>query len=226
MMVEVPAAAHRDRTVRRGLLLDRLATISPNMSWPRRATSTRSQTSTTRPIPPFCGLSRRSRPTAAAIGTKSQPLRRRRRRAEVHPGSPERWAAGLVRCARRACRDKGGHRKHRPSRRASDERRVEPQRRADRHSSRPTRRSCSNVLDQRPSGTRQRLATALGKNRSFIIANLEPRLSGADPGARISRSFSRSAIFRRLRSAPSSTPSRVPIPIGTCRSAADRACAA
>jgi hypothetical protein len=31
-----------------------------------------------------------------------------------------------------------------------------------------------NVLDQRPSGTRQRLATALGKNRSFISHMCNP----------------------------------------------------
>ena len=31
-----------------------------------------------------------------------------------------------------------------------------------------------NVLDQRPSGTRQRLATALGKNRSFVSQMCNP----------------------------------------------------
>jgi hypothetical protein len=34
-----------------------------------------------------------------------------------------------------------------------------------------------NVLDQRPSGTRQRLATALGKNRSFVTQISNPAYS-------------------------------------------------
>ena len=38
-----------------------------------------------------------------------------------------------------------------------------------------------NVLDQRPSGTRQRLATALGKNRSFISHMSNPAYSAPIP---------------------------------------------
>ncbi len=37
------------------------------------------------------------------------------------------------------------------------------------------------VLDQRPSGTRQRLATALGKNRSFISQMSNPAYSAPIP---------------------------------------------
>jgi hypothetical protein len=37
------------------------------------------------------------------------------------------------------------------------------------------------VLDQRPSGTRQRLATALGKNRSFISQMSNPAYSSPIP---------------------------------------------
>ena len=39
------------------------------------------------------------------------------------------------------------------------------------------KRILRNVLDQRPSGTRQRLATALGKNRSFVTQISNPAYS-------------------------------------------------
>ena len=56
-----------------------------------------------------------------------------------------------------------------------------------------------NILEERPSGTRQRLATALGKEPQFHFAHVQPGLSRANSRRRISRSFSRSAIFRRRR---------------------------
>ena len=64
---------------------------------------------------------------------------------------------------------------------------------------RPIRRILRNVLDRRPSGTRQRLANALGKNRSFVSQISQSGLSRCRYRRRISRSFSRSAIFRRRK---------------------------
>lgn len=45
------------------------------------------------------------------------------------------------------------------------------------------------VLDNRPSGTRQRLATALGKNRSFISQISNPAYSVPVPAQHIERIF-------------------------------------
>jgi hypothetical protein len=42
-----------------------------------------------------------------------------------------------------------------------------------------------NVLDQRPSGTRQRLATALGKNRSFVSQMSNPTYPAPIPAPHI-----------------------------------------
>jgi hypothetical protein len=42
-----------------------------------------------------------------------------------------------------------------------------------------------NVLDQRPSGTRQRLATALGKNRSFVSQISNPAYSVPIPAKHV-----------------------------------------
>ena len=53
-----------------------------------------------------------------------------------------------------------------------------------------------NILEERPSGTRQRLATALGKNRSFISRICNPAYP-ARFRPRISRSFSRSPFSAR-----------------------------
>jgi hypothetical protein len=46
-----------------------------------------------------------------------------------------------------------------------------------------------NVLDQRPSGTRQRLATALGKNRSFVSQISNPAYSVPIPAKHLDAVF-------------------------------------
>ena len=45
------------------------------------------------------------------------------------------------------------------------------------------------VLDQRPSGTRQRLATALGKNRSFVSQISQPTYPAPIPAAHLEAIF-------------------------------------
>ena len=59
-------------------------------------------------------------------------------------------------------------------------------------------------LDQRPSGTRQRLADALGKNRSLHLADHQSGLRGAGSGSASGDDISRSAISRRPSGASSS----------------------
>ncbi len=46
-----------------------------------------------------------------------------------------------------------------------------------------------NVLDQRPSGTRQRLATALGKNRSFVSHMCNPAYPAPIPSPHLEAIF-------------------------------------
>lgn len=46
-----------------------------------------------------------------------------------------------------------------------------------------------NVLDRRPSGTRQRLATALGKNRSFVSHISNPAYAGPIPAPHLETIF-------------------------------------
>ena len=57
------------------------------------------------------------------------------------------------------------------------------------------------ILDQRPSGTRQRLATALGKNRSFVSQISQPTYPAPIPAAHLDAIFEIchfSAADRRL----------------------------
>ena len=57
------------------------------------------------------------------------------------------------------------------------------------------------ILDQRPSGTRQRLATALGKNRSFVSQISQPTYPAPIPAAHLEAIFEIchfSAADRRL----------------------------
>ena len=82
----------------------------------------------------------------------------------------------------------------------------------------------SAVIDQRPSGTRQRLADALGKHRSFVTQITSPAYADADPGASIFRRSSPSATSaqpeRRRSSWPPiarAHPGKAPADLGTRR---------
>ena len=63
------------------------------------------------------------------------------------------------------------------------------------------------VLDSRPSGTRSRLAAALGKNRSFVTQITGPAYPVPIPASH-STSSSTSAISRRRLGGASSRPMR------------------
>ena len=54
----------------------------------------------------------------------------------------------------------------------------------------PTRAILSAVIEQRPSGTRQRLADALGKNRSFVTQITSPAYSTPIPSKHLPLIFS------------------------------------
>ena len=74
-----------------------------------------------------------------------------------------------------------------------------------------TRRSCSSVLEPRPSGTRQRLADALGKNRSFVTQITSPAYDTPIPARHLSTIVLESATSRRASGTRSSppTPARI-----------------
>ena len=59
-----------------------------------------------------------------------------------------------------------------------------------RRRSAPTRRCCRRCIDQRPSGTRQRLADALGKHRSFVTQITSPAYSTPIPSKHLPLIFS------------------------------------
>ena len=76
----------------------------------------------------------------------------------------------------------------------------------------PTRPILSAVIDQRPSGTRQRLADALGKNRSFVTQITSPAYSTPIPAKHLPADLLESATSARQERDLSSTPISVAHP--------------
>ncbi len=80
------------------------------------------------------------------------------------------------------------------------------------------------IIDNRPSGTRQRLATALGKHRSFVTQITSPTYATPPFKRAISRRLSASAISALPNRSAFSKPIRPPIPASCRISAIPRNC--
>ena len=192
IMVEVPAAAVASDLFDARLLLDRLERSDAIRRPRRRATSARSPTS---PTPLHPGVLRLDRATSRGYGRDAG---RDVSLCGDAGGDPAVLPAAAARRAALAL-GRAGRARRAPRRRspAVDLREAtghEPSsagepRRSRRRRSRPTRRILREVLDSRPSGTRQRLADALGKNRSFVSQIANPGLPDADPGAALETIF-------------------------------------
>ena len=79
---------------------------------------------------------------------------------------------------------------------------------ASQRRSRPTRRILQDVLDRRPSGMRQRLAEALGKNRSFISQISNPAYPTPIPAQHLALDLRDLPLLRRMSGPRFSRPIR------------------
>ena len=116
--------------------------------------------------PAVIRLDRERRARRGRARHPAQHLRRRRGRHRCDPGAVARGTPHLSRSLRRSSRSPRT-RPHRWIFVAKPESEAEAQIRA-------YKTVLSEVLDQRPSGTRQRLADALGKHRSFVTQITSP----------------------------------------------------
>jgi len=87
------------------------------------------------------------------------------------------------------------------------------------------KRMLAEIIDRRPSGTRQRLAAALAKNRSFVSQITNPAYATPIPAAHLEQIFDTchfSAVERRtfLKLYGTAHPKRMPSQAGTRTSAA------
>ena len=173
------------------------------------ATSARSPTLADPLNPAVLRADRRTSRGRPQDGARRQPVRRHRRRSALCAGAARQRACALSRWRRRrSARVKAAIAAVDAVRSACHERRC------------PSYRSVAvaeykqilqAVLESRPSGTRQRLAESARQEPQLRLADLESRLSDADPGAAC-RDHLRDLPFLARRSAqPFSRPTRAPI---------------